>query len=71
MKISSDQIDNMLKAYSKQNKVKTSTSLETDPLKEDKYIDVVTLDSKDKTAVYDKISLSLMDILSKTKKDNT
>jgi hypothetical protein len=58
MTVSSYQIDNILKAYSKHNKVKTSTSLQTDPLKEEKYVDVVTLDSSDKTAVFDKISYS-------------
>jgi hypothetical protein len=35
-----------------------------------KYADVVTLDSGDKTAAYDKISYSLMDILLKSKKNN-
>jgi hypothetical protein len=71
MTVSSYQIDNILKAYSKHNKVKTSTSLQTDPLKEEKYVDVVTLDSSDKTAVYDKISYSLMDVLTKSRKHDT
>jgi hypothetical protein len=35
-----------------------------------KYADVVTLDAGDKTAAYDKISYSLMDILLKSKKNN-
>ena len=68
MTISSHQIDNILKAYSKQNKVKTCTPTETDTRKEEKYIDIVTVDSKDKTVVYDKISYSLMDILLKSNK---
>jgi hypothetical protein len=42
--------------------------LPTDNTKGDKYADVVTLDSADKTAVYDKISYSLMDILLKSNK---
>jgi len=68
MTISSYQIDNILKAYSKQNKVRTGTLTQTDMPKEEKYIDVVNLDSIDKTAVYDKISYSLMDILLKSNK---
>lgn len=70
MTISSYQIDNILKAYSKQNKVKVGTSLQPDMTKDTKYTDVVTLDSGDKTAVYDKISYSLMDILLKSKKSS-
>ena len=68
MTISSYQIDNILKAYSKQNKVKTGSMLPVDTTKGDKYVDVVTLDSEDKTAVYDKISYGLMDILLKSNK---
>jgi len=68
MTISSYQIDNILKAYSKQNKVKAGSMLPADNTKGDKYADVVTLDSADKTAVYDKISYSLMDILLKSNK---
>ena len=68
MTISSYQIDNILKAYSKQNKVKAGSMLPADNTKGDKYVDVVTLDSADKTAVYDKISYSLMDILLKSNK---
>ena len=71
MTVSSYQIDNILKAYSKHNKVKTSTSVQTDPLKEEKYVDVVTLDSSDKTAVFDKISYSLVDVLTKSRKNDT
>ncbi|HBH88126.1 MAG TPA: hypothetical protein DDY17_11095 [Syntrophaceae bacterium] len=70
MTISSYQIDNILKAYSKQNKIKTSTSLQMDHLQGEKYVDVVTIDTTEKTAVYDKISYSLMDILTKTKKND-
>jgi len=70
MTISPYQIDNILKAYSKHKKVKKGISLQPDSLREEKYVDVVTLDSTDKTAVYDKISDSLMDTLTKTKKNN-
>jgi len=69
MTISSYQIDNILKAYSKQSKVKVGTSLQPDTAKSAKYTDVVTLESGNKTAVYDKISYSLMDILLKSKKN--
>jgi hypothetical protein len=70
MTISSYQIDNILKAYSKQNKVKVGTSLQPDISKGTRYTDVVTLDTGNKTAAYDKISYSLMDILLKSKKNN-
>jgi len=68
MTISSYQIDNILKAYSKQNKIKTGTSPQPETATGGKYVDVVTLDSTDKTAVYDKISYSLMEILLKSNK---
>jgi hypothetical protein len=68
MTISSYQIDNILKAYSKQNKVKAGSMLPADTTEGDKSVDVVTLDSEDKTAVYDKISYGLMDILLKSNK---
>jgi len=68
MTISSYQIDNILKAYSKQNKVKAGSMLPADTTEGNKYVDVVTLDSEDKTAVYDKISYGLMDILLKSNK---
>ena len=69
MTISSYQIDNILKAYSKQNKAKVGTSQQPDATEGAKYADIVTLDSADKTAVYDKISCSLMDVLLKSKKN--
>ena len=68
MTISSYQIDNILKAYSKHNKVKASASPQLENAAGEKYVDIVTLDSTDKTAVYDKISYSLMDILLKSNK---
>jgi len=68
MTISSYQIDNILKAYSKHNKVKTGTTPQPENAAAEKYVDIVTLDSTDKTAVYDKISYSLMDILLKSNK---
>ena len=68
MTISSYQIDNILKAYSKHNKVKAGASPQLENASSEKYVDIVTLDSTDKTAVYDKISYSLMDILLKSNK---
>ena len=68
MTISSYQIDNILKAYSKHNKAKTGTLPQPENTTGEKYVDIVTLDSTDKTAVYDKISYSLMDILLKSNK---
>jgi len=67
---SSYQIDNIIKSYSKHNKAKTSASSQTNLLEDEKHVDVVTLDSSDKTAVYDKISYSLRDILTKSKKND-
>jgi hypothetical protein len=68
MTISSYQIDNILKAYSKHNKIKAGTLPQPETASGEKYVDVVTLDSTDKTAVYDKISYSLMEILLKSNK---
>ena len=68
MTISSYQIDNILKAYSKHNKAKAGTLPQPENTAGEKYVDTVTLDSTDKAAVYDKISYSLMDILLKSNK---
>jgi hypothetical protein len=68
MTISSYQIDNILKAYSKHNKIKSGTLPQPETASGEKYADVVTLDSADKTAVYDKISYSLMEVLLKSNK---
>jgi hypothetical protein len=70
MTISSYRIDNILKAYRKQNKAKVGTSQQPAATEGAKYPDIVTLDSADKTAVYDKISYSLMDVLLKSKKNH-
>lgn len=66
------QIDNILKSYSKHKKAKTSATLPKNLPDDEKYVDVVTLDSsEDKTAVYDKISYSLRDVLTKSRKNDT
>jgi len=67
MTISSYQIDNILKAYSRQSKIgSTSAPAQDVPKSSSKYVDVVSLSSEQsKQEVYDKISYSLMDVLLK------
>jgi hypothetical protein len=67
MTISAYQIDNILKAYSRQSKIGAkSAQVEDVPKTSTKYADVVSLSSeKNKQEVYDKISYSLMDVLLK------
>jgi hypothetical protein len=69
MTISAYQVDNVIKAYSKQSK----KVLPSDNLRDsapDRYRDVVTLSSNDdmKTDAYQKISYSLLDVITKDKK---
>ena len=67
MTISSYQIDNILKAYSRQSKIGSRSATAQDaPTVGSKYADVVSLSSEqDKQEVYDKISYSLMDVILK------
>jgi len=67
MTISSYQIDNILKAYSRQSKIGSRSAPAQDaPNVNSKYADVVSLSSEqDKQGVYDKISYSLMDVILK------
>jgi hypothetical protein len=67
MTISSYQIDNILKAYSRQSKIgSTSAPAQDAPKPSSKYADVVSLSSEQsKQEVYDKISYSLMDVILK------
>ncbi len=70
MTISTYQIDNILKAYSRQSKAaeKPASSGEG-PKAAPRYADVVSLGAEQqKTEVYDRISYSLMDILLKGSK---
>jgi hypothetical protein len=67
---SSYKVDNILKSYSKHNKAKASASSKKNLPEDEKYVDVVTLDSSDKAAVYDKISYSLRDALTKSRKND-
>jgi len=70
MTISSYQIDNILKAYSRQSKIgSTSVPAQDAPKPSSKYADVVSLSSEQsKQEVYDKISYSLMDVILKGNK---
>ncbi len=69
MSISSYQVDNVLKAYNKQSKVKAQNHAVTDVQEAGKQTDTVSLTKeKNKPEVFDKISYSLLDILLKTNK---
>jgi len=67
MTISSYQIDNILKAYSRQSKIGSkSASAQDVPKTSSKYADVVSLSAEqNKQEAYDKISYSLMDVILK------
>jgi hypothetical protein len=69
MTISSYRIDKTLKSYRKQNKAKVGKLGQSDTTEDSTYADIATPDSADKTAVYDKISNSLVDVLLKSKKN--
>jgi hypothetical protein len=66
MTISAYQVDNVIKAYSKQNKPKLNVEIKRASLPE-KFTDVVTLSSNEemKADAYKKISYSLMDAILK------
>jgi hypothetical protein len=69
MTISAYQVDTVIKAYSKQNKVKIRHDVGP-TLSQDKYRDVVTLSGNEglKSDTYKKISYNLLDLLLKDKK---
>jgi hypothetical protein len=69
MTISAYQIDNVIKAYNKQQKTKVRFDMGRNPL-QDKHGDVVTLsnDVDPGKEAYSKISYSLLDVLTKQKK---
>jgi hypothetical protein len=69
MTISAYQIDNVIKAYSKQSKAKFRLDAKL-ALSQERYTDVVTLSSNEGLTVdtYKKISYNLMDVLLKDKK---
>jgi hypothetical protein len=70
MTISAYQIDNILKAYSRQSKIGSQSVPAQDvPKTSSKYADVVSLSSEqNKQGIYDKISYSLMDVILKGNK---
>ncbi len=70
MTISAYQVDSVISAYSKQNKIKLRHGFSPDNKKNDKYEDVVSLSGQgiDKTEAYKKISYSLMDVILKKDK---
>ncbi len=67
MTISSYQVENILKAYSKQDRVKVPQPAVKDAAAGERYMDTVTLSStaKDKAGIYNKISFNLLDVLLK------
>ncbi len=69
MTISSYQIDNVIKAYNKQQKSRVRFDMSVDPAK-NKHADVVTLSGETPMGkeAYSKISYSLLDVLTKQNK---
>jgi hypothetical protein len=69
MTISTYQIDNILKAYSRQSKVGSQPAAQDVQKAGPRYADVVSLSpEQEKPEVYDKISYSLMDVILKGNK---
>ena len=69
MTISAYQIDNVLKAYSRQSKISSKPVVQDVAKASPRYADVVSLSSEqEKPEVYDRISYSLMDVLLKGNK---
>jgi len=69
MAISPYQVDSVIKAYSKQNRVQVKSAILKDVGTDNRFVDVVSLSSTDsaKSDAYQKISYSLVDILLKDK----
>ena len=69
MTISSYQVDNVIKAYTKQTKVKIKSDITRESAKGNAYNDVVTLSTKEgnKEDAFEKISYNLVDIILKNK----
>ena len=69
MTISAYQIDNVLKAYSRQSKISSKPVVQDVAKESPRYADVVSLSAEqEKPEVYDRISYSLMDVLLKGNK---
>ena len=69
MTISTYQIDSVLSAYNKQNKLNSRLSLSSEKTKNSQHEDVVSLSSQgiEKAEAFRKISYSLMDVILKDK----
>ncbi len=68
MTISPYQVNSILKAYSKQSKVKPQQAPGSGPANNAKYEDVVSISSeRDKMTAFNKISYNLLDIIIKGK----
>jgi len=67
MTITPYQVDSVLNAYTKQNKVKISTAAPRENVSEGKYKDVVSLSAKEdsKAEEFDLISYNLRDVILK------
>jgi hypothetical protein len=69
MSISPYQVDNVLKAYSKQNKVKAKNHAVEEVQKVDPQADMVSISKeKERPEIFDRISYNLRDLLIKTSK---
>jgi hypothetical protein len=70
MTISSYQVDNVIKAYSKQSKDRLRLDIPQAAGQENRYRDVVTLSGNEdmRAEAYKKISYSLLDVLLKDRK---
>jgi hypothetical protein len=71
MTITSYQVDSVLNAYTRQNKVKISNNVAQSDAVEGKYKDVVSLSGKEDTRVdeFEKISYSLRDVILKSNQE--
>ncbi|HOG16803.1 MAG: hypothetical protein A4E73_01755 [Syntrophaceae bacterium PtaU1.Bin231] len=67
MTISAYQVDSVIKAYNKQNKVKVCQPLTQEIARSDRYADTVSLSGKDERLAdaYNKISYSVLDVILK------
>ena len=65
MTISTYQVDSVIKAYSKQNRMKVKDALPQEKEQDKRYVDVVSLSADDayKADAYKKISYSLLDVI--------
>jgi hypothetical protein len=67
MTITSYQVDSVLNAYTKQNKIKISSTAPKENVPESKYKDIVSLSAKDdsKAKEFDIISYNIRDVILK------